>query len=158
MAIAYLIWKRRLTFDESFQLVKHIRPIVNPNPGFVFQMSEWAQTRLEKADQPAQAAYRIDIDEENCEKAEEMRPLVVGPLSQLGKDELQGKDCFVIVDPDVSYIWTGEKTTSQHRAACDQAVKLLQEYESIPSTVHKIVEGKEGEQFWSTIESLTKLI
>eukprot|EP00801_Mesodinium_rubrum_P011883 Mrub_11962.p2 GENE.Mrub_11962~~Mrub_11962.p2 ORF type:complete len:153 (-),score=48.07 Mrub_11962:81-539(-) len=42
-AIAYLIWKKGMSFDDAFAAVKSKRGDVNPNPGFVEQVKQWEQ-------------------------------------------------------------------------------------------------------------------
>jgi hypothetical protein len=44
MVIAYLLWRHpSWSLQKALQMVKQSRPIVNPNPGFMFQLMDWHQ-------------------------------------------------------------------------------------------------------------------
>ena len=36
--IAYLMWKNAISYEESFDILKKLRPIINPNDGFIKQL------------------------------------------------------------------------------------------------------------------------
>lgn len=38
---AYLMWQYHMSRDEALELIKRIRPIINPNRGFMLQLMEW---------------------------------------------------------------------------------------------------------------------
>jgi protein-tyrosine phosphatase len=40
MVIAYLMWTNHLSFKEAHEIVRRVRPICNPNPGFTFHLLE----------------------------------------------------------------------------------------------------------------------
>lgn len=154
MAIAYIIWKHGLTFDESFQRLKQIRGIVNPNPGFVFQMSEWAQARP-KVTGP-EALFRVDVEEH--QENGTFRPLLSGPLGTIEKkdfcsDETQS---FICSTRATTYIWLGNQVDDQQGEACRTAAKQLQCFESIPAHVELVRSGQESDEFWSALESIIK--
>jgi dual specificity MAP kinase phosphatase len=58
MCIAYLLWRHRSwSLQKALQLVKQSRPIVNPNPGFMFQLMEWHQQLTDQRSQQQQAQH-----------------------------------------------------------------------------------------------------
>jgi len=40
MVIAYLMWTNHLSFKEAHEIIRRVRPICNPNPGFTFHLLE----------------------------------------------------------------------------------------------------------------------
>ena len=42
--IAYLIWKRQWSYDETFKFVKNRRNTICPNKGFVMKLKDWSQS------------------------------------------------------------------------------------------------------------------
>jgi len=68
VAIAYLMWSKRMDLNTAFRFVKTCRPIINPNAGFFFQLNDWgnqlevhqARALLSPADQDRDACmFRI---------------------------------------------------------------------------------------------------
>ena len=44
ICVAYLLWRNQSwSLQKALQIVKKSRPIINPNPGFMFQWMEWQQ-------------------------------------------------------------------------------------------------------------------
>jgi hypothetical protein len=41
VVIGYLMWRDSLSFDQSLQAVKAVRPFIKPNQGFVKQLAEY---------------------------------------------------------------------------------------------------------------------
>lgn len=39
--IAYLMWKNRINFDSAFTILKQVRPIVEPNYNFIYQLKSF---------------------------------------------------------------------------------------------------------------------
>lgn len=39
--IAYLMWKNRINFESAFRILKQVRPIVEPNSNFVYQLKSF---------------------------------------------------------------------------------------------------------------------
>mmetsp|Transcript_19104 Transcript_19104/g.34758 ORF Transcript_19104/g.34758 Transcript_19104/m.34758 type:complete len:161 (-) Transcript_19104:3488-3970(-) len=44
--IAYLIWKCRWSLQQSLKYIQDLRPCVEPNPGFLHQLSVWEREVL----------------------------------------------------------------------------------------------------------------
>jgi dual specificity MAP kinase phosphatase len=42
IAIAYLMWKTRGSYDEVYQAVRALRGVTSPNVGFMCQLINWA--------------------------------------------------------------------------------------------------------------------
>merc|ERR1711920_1172331 len=89
-AISYMIYHKNFSFDEAFQYLRKARMVVNPNPGFVFQISEWEQNRRNTV----QAVFCIEsrsVGVRGCERivsrsekkrhnTEEVYPIINGPI------------------------------------------------------------------------------
>jgi len=41
VAISYFIWKRGITYQEAYRVVKDARATISPNAGFVYKLLEW---------------------------------------------------------------------------------------------------------------------
>lgn len=44
LVLAYMIKKHRLTFEEAFEKMRKLRPIVDPNVSFILQLREWEKS------------------------------------------------------------------------------------------------------------------
>ena len=47
VVIGYLMYSEKLAFKEAAEAVKGVRPLINPNPGFVVQLKEWERMEHE---------------------------------------------------------------------------------------------------------------
>lgn len=63
LAIAYIMWSKRMGVYQALEFVRHARPVVDPNAGFIFQLTEWEQLHLQGTIQfTAQPlVFRIDV-------------------------------------------------------------------------------------------------
>ena len=41
VAIAYMVWSTNVTLEQACKRMKQVRPISDPNAGFIFQLREW---------------------------------------------------------------------------------------------------------------------
>ncbi|KAJ0395904.1 hypothetical protein P43SY_000410 [Pythium insidiosum] len=116
MAIAYLMWFKRIDVNKALELVRQARPVVDPNAGFIFQLTEWDHlrpTRRLKLQQPV--CFRIDVPDgmngngNGARPAE--KPLIVGPLTTLSENDFlhpsaeMNSSCFVVSSAD--YVMSG---------------------------------------------------
>ena len=62
IVIAYLMWKRGLTYKESQSFVQEARPICQPNTGFICQILEF-QKVLENSDPTSSRLWRVQPQE-----------------------------------------------------------------------------------------------
>jgi len=44
LVLAYMIKKHRFTFEEAFETMRKLRPIVDPNVSFILQLREWEKS------------------------------------------------------------------------------------------------------------------
>ena len=43
VAIAYMMWSSNVTLEQAHRRMKQVRPISDPNAGFIFQLREWCE-------------------------------------------------------------------------------------------------------------------
>lgn len=116
MVIAYLMWYKRMGMYKALDFVRQARPVVDPNAGFIFQLTEWEHLHLEgklKFQRPV--VFRIELPRESSassinrplepqQQQPQMEPqqlsktspvplcqepLIIGPLTALGRDYFQ---------------------------------------------------------------------
>ncbi|KAJ0399258.1 hypothetical protein ATCC90586_010094 [Pythium insidiosum] len=165
MAIAYLMWFKRIDVNKALELVRQARPVVDPNAGFIFQLTEWDHlrpTRRLKLQQPV--CFRIDVPDgmngngNGARPAE--KPLIVGPLTTLSENDFlhpsaeMNSSCFVVSSADYVFVWCGANANAIHVEAAQHAVALLQQFESFPEPCEVISSGQERASFWSVVGAL----
>lgn len=155
IAMAYMIWHANMTFDASYKHLKNARPIVSPNPGFVFQLSEWATMRP-TSDQ-WNTAFRIDVSDTHFDAPQD-NPMIVGPITPILESQLKtpseetSQQCYVFNSKDVAFIWHGSSTSRAHRAAANVAVERLQKYANVSRNTVYTESGNECAIFWQTLQ------
>nr|CCA19342.1 conserved hypothetical protein [Albugo laibachii Nc14] len=67
LAIAYIMWYKGVGVYQALEFVRHARPVVDPNAGFIFQLTEWEQLHLKGTIEypPHPLVYRIELSTEN---------------------------------------------------------------------------------------------
>ncbi|TMW66105.1 hypothetical protein Poli38472_003870 [Pythium oligandrum] len=168
MAIAYLMWLKRVDLYQALDIVRQARPAVDPNAGFIFQLTEWEHLHAEgRIKLHNTTVFRIDIPggsigNGNGARAAE-RPLVIGPLSNISDasfsqpSEDMAKSCYVLCSPDYMCVWCGTNASEVHVEAAQYATTLLQAYESFPDKYELVTSGQETAAFWSLVEALPPL-
>lgn len=170
MAIAYLMWYKGIGMYEALEFVRQARPAVDPNAGFIFQLTEWEQLHLKgKIQLHRPIVFRIevassensgsnscsDVTGNGTRPAE--RPLIVGPLSDVEEqffhhpsDEAAALS-FVVAFSDYMFIWCGQSASEQQVEAAQTASELLQAFESFPAKCDLLYEGRETPAFWNLL-------
>lgn len=175
IAMAYLMWYKSIDVYKALDFVRQARPAVDPNAGFIFQLTEWAQVREGgklKLDRPI--IFRIDMPTEesnngngnrqsngngNASRAQD-QPLIVGPLSAITESDFvcpnqeMAASCFIVSCGEYMFVWSGDAVRESQLEATYHAVALLQQYESFPETYEVVVRGHECTAFWSVLEML----
>lgn len=177
MAIAYLMWYKRIGLYKALDLLRQARPVVDPNAGFIFQLTEWEHLHggaggggtlrvLERA-----VAFRIELPREtsgsgrtsdngSSARAAE-KPLLVGPLAAVSEDFFHqpSKDAaklsFVVAGADAMFVWCGAEASEGQVEAAQHAVALLQAYEAFPEKYEIVFHGQESALFWSLVGALS---
>lgn len=175
MAIAYLMWYKGIGMYQALEYVRQARPAVDPNAGFIFQLTEWEQLHLKgKIQLHRPIVFRIEVAaRENSNGTNSAsnsrgdsigngtrpaeRPLIVGPLLDIEEqffhhpsDEAAALS-FVVACSDYMFIWCGQSASEQQVEAAQTASELLQAYESFPVKCDLLYEGRETPAFWSLL-------
>lgn len=157
MAMAYLIWKQGLSFDESFRRLKEARPVVNPNPGFIFQISEWSNMS------PLRQVFRLEVTQGQAGPEDKPPPPprrfnIVGPICGFGgpdqlrfpKDDITSH-CYLFPTAACVYIWLGPDASLATQHACPRAVAQLALFQGVSSEFKLIRSGAEPAVFWTDV-------
>jgi hypothetical protein len=167
MAIAYLMWYKRISMLKALELVRLARPAVDPNTGFIFQLNEWEQLRtngLLSLRHPV--VFQIDVPDGsngngNGARAAE-KPLVIGPLTSITETKLAQppsadstihKSCFVVSSAEYMFLWCGAHVGEVHIEAAQHAITLLQTFECVPDKYEIVASGHESPVFWSLLDA-----
>ncbi|RLN93356.1 hypothetical protein BBJ28_00015536, partial [Nothophytophthora sp. Chile5] len=162
MAIAYLMWYKRIGMYKALDFVRQARPIVDPNAGFIFQLTEWEQLHQDgKINVSRTIVFRVEvahdsIDNDNNRKdtRSTKEPLVVGPLSGINerffRNPAKGDDkcSFLVACADFMFIWCGGAAGEARVEAARRAAEMLQRYESFPANCETVRQGQEPVEFW----------
>lgn len=170
MAIAYLMWYKRINMYQALDFVRQARPAVDPNAGFIFQLTEWEQLHLKgKIQLHRPAVFRVELDPRvqvndpakcngnDARPAE--RPMIVGPLLDIEERFFQQPSgditaaSFVVASADYMFIWCGRSASAEQIEAAQTASELLQQYEGFPPKCDLLYQGSESPAFWSLLES-----
>uniref|UniRef100_A0AAV1TY21 Protein-tyrosine-phosphatase n=1 Tax=Peronospora matthiolae TaxID=2874970 RepID=A0AAV1TY21_9STRA len=166
MAIAYLMWHKSIGMYKALDFVRQARSVVDPNAGFIFQLTEWEQQhpdgrlRFERT-----IVFRLDVmyainsDKKNkCsgQKRVENNPLFV-PL--LGVDERHFRDptkdvreqCLIVASCDDMFIWCGTDVSGDHVEVAESGAAMLQRYEAFPMKCERVRQGQEPAAFWDLV-------
>jgi predicted protein tyrosine phosphatase len=175
MAIAYLMWLKQIGMHKALEFVRQARPIVDPNAGFIFQLTEWEHLHREgRIDFKQPRVFRVEatpkLDDEHStpssskvnrnNSASAGQPLIIGPLSFIKEKYFQDpspdalKQSLVVSSEDCGFIWCGRDACQAQVDAAHQAVQLLQKFESFPSETEVVYHGQEGAKFWRLVASL----
>lgn len=182
MVIAYLMWYKGIGMYKALDFVRQARPVVDPNAGFIFQLTEWEHLHLEgklKFQRPV--VFRIDLPRESSassiNRPQEQpqiepqqsktspvplsqEPLIIGPLTALGRDYFQNPTreiaelCFIVACAEYVCIWCGSEAQGPQVEAAQHATVLLQRYESFPEQCELVRQGQESSSFWQLVDSL----
>ncbi|KAF1324044.1 Mitogen-activated protein kinase phosphatase 1, partial [Globisporangium splendens] len=169
MAIAYLMWYKRIGMYKALDFIRQARPVVDPNAGFIFQLTEWEQ--LHREGRPLQlceqrtVVFRIEVPREssssigNGSRAAE-KPLIIGPLTAIGEDYFHNpskeiaKLSFIVSCADYMFVWCGSDVSDVQVEAAQNATTLLQLYESFPEKYEIVYHGQETSLFWRLVGAL----
>ncbi|KAH7299376.1 hypothetical protein KP509_24G008200 [Ceratopteris richardii] len=152
--IAYLMWRKSQSFDESFQEVQAMRIIINPNMGFVSQLMHWERKLSSPSERDALQIYRIAPQSP-------YDPLYLVPkLEGAGGIELlDTRGAFVIRFANMLYLWRGERCQKEMITVADNAAFQLVRYERAQGPCVLVREGNEAADIphvWPELVRLSK--
>lgn len=166
MAIAYLMWYKRIGMYKALDFIRQARPVVDPNAGFIFQLTEWEHLHCAGSIQFQRTiVFRIEVSREsssgngNGSRAAE-KPLLVGPLTAIGEDFFRNptkemsKLSFILACADYMFVWCGAEASDVQVEASQHALALLQLYEAFPEKYEIVYHGQESSAFWGLVGGL----
>lgn len=170
MAIAYLMWYKRIGMYKALDFIRVARPVVDPNAGFIFQLTEWEHLHREGSLKLERVVvFRVEVPREtsgssnsaggNGSRAAE-KPLLVGPLTAIDEDVFHNptkesaKLSFIVACADYMVVWCGANASPTQVEASQHATALLQTYESFPDKYEIVYHGQESSSFWNLVGAL----
>ena len=78
MASAYLMAREHLGLYPALELVRASRPAIDPNAGFIFQLSEWDAARQNTRKQVK--VFRVAMATNDSDLSASRYPLIIGPI------------------------------------------------------------------------------
>ncbi|XP_074565121.1 protein-tyrosine-phosphatase MKP1-like [Curcuma longa] len=152
LVVAYLMWRRALTFDDALRAVRVARPSADPNLGFAAQLLRCQRRVLALPPTPGSAAvraYRM-APQSLC------APLYIVPKSvdlsaTADASFLDSRGVFVIHTPAAIYIWLGQGCEPSMTAAAATSALQLVRYERADGPIITVHEGSEPAAFWVSL-------
>ncbi|MEW5320425.1 MAG: hypothetical protein WDW38_011500 [Sanguina aurantia] len=143
LAIAYLMWRNKGSYDETFAAVKAKRGVVNPNIGFTCQLLQWQKRRRGAASR--MRMYRVAS---HCAHAPAyLVPKVVTPPKCYPNNtyrELDPRGAFIVQTPHTVWVWLGARCPAAAAVAAQHHATLLVKYEAVSAAVEGAAEDWEG--------------
>ncbi|KAF4043426.1 Dual specificity phosphatase catalytic domain [Phytophthora infestans] len=161
MAIAYLMWYKNMGMYETLDFVRQSRPIVDPNAGFIFQLTEWEQQhpqgRLKfQRTIVFRMAYTDNVDKGNNMVAAK-NPLFVGPLPSISDSFFRdptkdiGELSLIVACADYMFVWCGTDVDEDQVEVAERGAQILQRYEAFPAKCDTVRQGQEPVAFWDLV-------
>ncbi|GMP57827.1 hypothetical protein CsSME_00021740 [Camellia sinensis var. sinensis] len=148
LVIAYLMWRKRQTFEEAFQYVKAARGVTNPNMGFACQLLLCQNRTLAFLASPNSVLRMYHMAPHSPYDPLHLVPKM---LSEPGAQGLDSRGAFVVHVASAVYVWIGKYCVSvmsdYARVAAFQVIK----YEMAQGPVVTIKEGEEPNEFWDAL-------
>ena len=151
MAIAYLMWKEGINFDEGFTRVKTARGVCNPNAGFICRLLAFGKDIAATKPPSPPRLYRLS-------------PFVGGPVARLVDGDDAGSKAVggvgaAVLDPRTTYVlhgerglilWVGGRSHPEYTDGARAWARLLQRFEhaAAPS---ECAQGSEPAAFWEML-------
>ena len=165
LCICYLIFTRRMTFQEGFTYCKQRRGCVNPNMTFIAQLVNFYKRLYDDSFDSLPVSPRVF---QICSHQKE-DPFYVVARFQMddlycgreGDKTLDPRGIFIIQTKTRLYLWKGAQILPQNEATYEEAahrqIKLMQQYERAPPGSYPIVrQGEEDTEFWAAFNNPQK--
>ncbi|UIZ21221.1 hypothetical protein KXD40_000304 [Peronospora effusa] len=164
MAIAYMMWYKNIGMREALDFVRQARPIVDPNAGFIFQLTEWEQQHPNgRLQVQGTLIFRLDVAYANPDKSGKCssslsakNPLFV-PLPGIGESYFRdptkdiGEQCLIVACIDYMFVWCGTDVNENQVEIAENGATMLQRYETFPSKCDTVRQGQEPVAFWDLV-------
>ena len=164
MAIAYMMWFKNIGMRAALDLVRQARPIVDPNAGFIFQLTEWEQQHPDgRLQLQGTLIFRLDATYANpdnsstCNSSLSTTNPVFVPLSGIRESYFRdptkdiGEQCLVVACTDYMFVWCGTDVTENQVEVAERSATMLQRYEAFPTKCDTVRQGQEPVAFWDLV-------
>ncbi|GMF19129.1 unnamed protein product [Phytophthora lilii] len=165
MAIAYLMWYKNIGMYKALDFVRLARPIVDPNAGFIFQLTEWEQLHPEgRIKFQRSIVFRMEVAYANPDKSNNCNsavaatnPLFVGPLAGISESYFRdptkdiGELCLIVACADYMFVWCGTDVNGDQVEVAERGAQILQRYEAFPAKCDTVRQGQEPVAFWDLV-------
>lgn len=120
LAISYIMWRTRQTYNTTLEDVKSKRPVCSPNAGFIVQLLQWEKMLREPQTYLFRAAPLNDRYAEHRQ--------VVPKLCN--SDVLDSRTSFMVYSPDMHtvFLWDGSETQDCLRRPLEEFAHLFIKY------------------------------
>ncbi|KAK3268086.1 hypothetical protein CYMTET_23391 [Cymbomonas tetramitiformis] len=144
-AIAYLMYREGASYDATYQAVKAVHGIANPNMGFACQLLQWHKRRMSGSPAEPSRLYRLAPHSDKS-----ARKIVPKHASSTNLEALDSRGAFVLHTPTALFIWRGTTSTAELLEAAVVAARQLVMYEgSVEPQLEN--EGQESDAFLEAI-------
>ncbi|KAK9828564.1 hypothetical protein WJX72_000780 [[Myrmecia] bisecta] len=144
LVISYLMWRLDQPYDETFQAVKAIRGVANPNIGFTCQLLNWHKRRHS----PLESCRVYRMAPQSSAAASY---LVAKGVTSPQMASLDPRGAFVVQLPDRTYIWQGSRCLPEYVSAAASAAASLERYENAPGPATIVLEGREPRELLAAL-------
>ncbi|KAL1828703.1 hypothetical protein DCAR_0207954 [Daucus carota subsp. sativus] len=148
LVIAYLMWRKKLSFEDAFQHVKAARGVTNPNMGFASQLLQ-CQKRVHAM--PASPSSVLRMFRMAPHSQNDPIHLVPKLLSNPSADDLDSRGAFIVYIPAAIYVWVGKNCVSVMSDNAKIAALQVIRYEKAHVSIMTIREGAETSEFWKAL-------
>lgn len=147
ITIAYLIWKKKMTQQNAFTLVKKRRSIIDPNFGFLVQLANFYK-RLYAPDELS-SNYTPKMFAIGCHQPEDPNTIVVRLIDKLYHKvgnkpmvKLDPRGMFIIENKDHAFFWIGTECNEGYEEKFYNKAKdyfpKLQQYENFTKNIIEV--------------------
>ncbi|KAG6477195.1 protein-tyrosine-phosphatase MKP1-like [Zingiber officinale] len=152
LVVAYLMWRRALTFDDALRAVRDARPSADPNFGFAAQLLRCQRRVLALPPTPGSAAVRAyRMAPQSLCAPSYIVPKSVDLSATAGASFLDSRGVFVIHTPAAIYIWLGQGCEPSMTASAATFALQLVRYERADGPIITVHEGSEPAAFWGSL-------
>ena len=154
VCLSYVIFTKKLAFEQVFSDAKNMRGICSPNTGFQVQLIWWFKRLCEEYDSLPITPRVFAIGSHQKEQPHTIVARILTQPLYLGADyfTLDSRGVFLVQSRSLTYLWIGNSVPNCNKAlyllAARRHFELLEIYERAGNLV-EIQEGKEPEEFWT---------
>ena len=124
----YLMWKEKVGFRETLELIKSIRSIASPNAAFISQMIEWENRLKGKLSFPV--VYKISGQSKQQPNFLVPKKVTKPNLEMLTKDSV-----LLILSPQTLWVWKGKESSERMKESALENVECMKRFEALSQQI-----------------------